>query len=172
MAGVNKVILLGRLGKDPEVRTFQNGGKIVSFSMATSETWKDRNTGERREKTEWHNVSITNEAFGRIAEQYLKKGSQVYIEGQLQTRKWQAQDGTDRWSTEIVLKPFSGAIQLLGERNSNGGGGSDQSGGGSSGNGYSGGSSGSSGDGYGGGGGPNSGGDIDDEIPFAPEWRI
>ena len=172
MAGVNKVILLGRLGKDPEVRTFQNGGKIVSFSMATSETWKDKNTGERKEKTEWHNVSITNEGLGRIAEQYLKKGSQVYIEGQLQTRKWQAQDGTDRWSTEIVLKPFNGAIQLLGERNSNGGGGSDQSGGGSSGNGYSGGSSGSSGDGYGGGGGPNSGGDIDDEIPFAPEWRI
>ena len=172
MAGVNKVILLGRLGKDPEVRTFQNGGKIVSFSMATSETWKDRNTGERKEKTDWHNVSITNEVLGRIAEQYLKKGSQVYIEGQLQTRKWQAQDGTDRWSTEIVLKPFSGAIQLLGERNSNGGGGSDQSGGGSSGSGYGGGSSGSSGDGYGGGGGPNSGGDIDDEIPFTPEWRI
>jgi single-strand DNA-binding protein len=170
MAGVNKVILLGRLGKDPDVRTFSNGGKIVSFSIATSETWKDKNSGERKEKTEWHNVSITNEGLGRIAEQYLRKGSQVYIEGQLQTRKWQAQDGTDRWSTEIVLKPFNGAIQLLGERNSDGGGGSDQRGGGSSGGGgYGGGSSGgnnSGGGGYGGGGTGGGASDMDDEIPF------
>ena len=104
MAGsVNKVILLGNLGRDPEVRNFPNGGKVANFSIATSETWKDRNTGERRERTEWHNISITNEALVRVAEQYLKKGSKIYIEGQLQTRKWE-QDGQTRYTTEIVAR--------------------------------------------------------------------
>ena len=103
MAGsVNKVILLGNLGRDPEVRNFPNGGKVANFSIATSETWKDRNTGERRERTEWHNISITNEALVRIAEQYLKKGSKVYVEGQLETRKWQDQAGNDRYTTEVL----------------------------------------------------------------------
>ena len=106
MAGsVNKVILLGNLGRDPEVRNFPNGGKVANFSIATSENWKDRNTGERRERTEWHNVSITNEALVRVAEQYLKKGSKVYVEGQLETRKWQDQTGNDRYTTEVVLRP-------------------------------------------------------------------
>jgi len=103
MAGsVNKVILIGNLGRDPEVRTFQNGGKVVNLRIATSETWKDRTTGERREKTEWHSVAIFSEPLGRIAEQYLRKGSKVYIEGRLQTRKWQDKSGQDRYTTEIV----------------------------------------------------------------------
>ena len=115
MAGsVNKVILVGNLGQDPEIRSFQNGGKIANLRIATSETWKDRNTGERKERTEWHRVSITNEALANIAEKYLKKGSTVYIEGQLETRKWQDQSGADKYSTEIMVKPFSGALTLLG----------------------------------------------------------
>ena len=119
MAGsVNKVILLGNLGRDPEVRNFPNGGKVANFSIATSETWKDRNTGERRERTEWHNISITNEALVRVAEQYLKKGSKVYVEGQLETRKWQDQTGNDRYTTEVVLRPYRGELTMLDSRNS------------------------------------------------------
>lgn len=114
MAGsVNKVILIGHLGRDPEVRSFQGGGKIVSFRLATGEAWKDKQTGERKERTEWHSVSITHEALGRIAEQYLRKGSKVYIEGQLETRKWQDKDGQDRYTTEVVLRPYRGELTLL-----------------------------------------------------------
>ena len=119
MAGsVNKVILLGNLGRDPEVRNFPNGGKVANFSIATSETWKDRNTGERRERTEWHNISITNEALVSVAEKYLKKGSKVYVEGQLETRKWQDQAGNDRYTTEVVLRPYRGELTMLDSRNS------------------------------------------------------
>ena len=113
---VNKVIIIGNLGRDPEVRTFQSGGKVVNLCIATSESWKDKATGDRKERTEWHSVAIFNEPLGRIAEQYLKKGSTVYIEGQLETRKWQDQSGQDKYSTEIVLRPFSGSLTLLGGR--------------------------------------------------------
>ena len=117
MAGsVNKVILLGNLGKDPDVRSSQDGSKIVNLSIATSERWKDRNSGEQREKTEWHRVVIFNENIGRIAEQYLRKGSNVYIEGQLQTRKWTDQQGVEKYTTEIVLSRFKGELTLLGTR--------------------------------------------------------
>ena len=123
MAGsVNKVILVGNLGKDPESRSFQNGGKVVSFSVATSENWKDRNTGERRDKTEWHNVSIFSEGLARVAEQYLKKGSKVYLEGQLETRKWQDKDGNDRYTTEVVLRNFNSSMVLLDSRDGGSGG--------------------------------------------------
>ena len=115
MSSVNKVILLGRLGKDPEIRNFQNGGKVVNFSVATSERYKDRD-GNQQEKTEWHNVAIFNEKIGEIAEKYLRKGAQVYLEGQLQTRKWQDQSGQDRLTTEVVLPRFGGAITLIGGR--------------------------------------------------------
>jgi single-strand DNA-binding protein len=118
---VNKVILVGNLGKDPESRSFQNGGKVVSFSVATSENWKDRNTGERKDKTEWHNVSIFSEGLARVAEQYLKKGSKVYLEGQLETRKWQDQSGNDRYSTEVVLRNFNSSMVLLDARGEGGG---------------------------------------------------
>lgn len=122
MAGsVNKVILIGRLGADPETRTFQNGGKVVNLRVATSERWKDRNTGEQQERTQWHSVAIFNEPVGRIAEQYLRKGSQVYLEGQLETRKWQDQSGQDRYSTEVVLRPYTGNMTLLDSRGSGGG---------------------------------------------------
>ena len=110
---VNKVIVIGHLGADPESRSFPNGGKIVSFRMATSETWRDKNSGERKERTEWHTVSVTNEGLAKVAEQYLRKGSKVYVEGQLSTRKWQDQSGADRYSTEIVLRPFRGELTLL-----------------------------------------------------------
>lgn len=114
MAGsLNRVMLIGNLGRDPEVRSFQNGGKVCNLRIATSENWKDRNTGERREKTEWHSVSIFNEGLVRVAEQYLKKGSKVYIEGALQTRKWQDQSGTDRYSTEVVLQGFGSTLTML-----------------------------------------------------------
>ena len=165
MAGsVNKVIIIGNLGRDPEVRTFSNGGKVVNLRIATSETWKDRNTGERRERTEWHSVAIFNEALGRIAEQYLRKGSTVYIEGQLETRKWQDQSGADRYSTEVVLRPYGGNLTLLGGR-------ADGGSGGGAGGGYDGPPADG---GYGGyddrssGGSSNQGGgsNIDDEIPF------
>ena len=165
MAGsVNKVILVGNLGRDPEVRTFQNGGKVCNLRIATSENWKDRNTGERRERTEWHSVAIFSEPLARIAEQYLRKGSKVYIEGQLETRKWQDQSGQDSYTTEIVLRPFTGNLTLLDGRGGDGASSSDGGygggyGGGQSGGGYSGG--GQSG-GYSGG----PGGDIDDDIPF------
>ena len=170
MAGsVNKVILIGNLGRDPEVRTFQNGGKVCNLRIATSENWKDRNTGERRERTEWHTVAIFNEALVRLAEQYLRKGSKVYIEGKLETRKWQDQSGQDRYSTEVVLRPYAGEMTFLDSRDGGGGGGGY--GGGQSGGGYGGGDQGGYGGDYGGGGpqgGPSGGPsrDIDDEIPF------
>ena len=172
MAGsVNKVILIGNLGRDPEVRTFGNGGKVCNLRIATSETWKDKNTGERREKTEWHSVAIFNDGLVRIAEQYLRKGSKVYIEGALQTRKYQAPDGTDRYSTEVVLQGFGGTLTMLDGRGEGGSQGGGQGGGGSYGGGDQGGyGGGNQGGGYGGG---NSGGsagggrsDMDDEIPF------
>lgn len=125
MAGsVNKVILVGNLGRDPESRSFQNGGKVVNLRIATSETWKDRNSGERKEKTEWHSVAIFNENLANIAERYLRKGSKVYIEGQLQTRKWQDQSGQERYTTEIVLQNFNGTLTLLDKAGETSGGGS------------------------------------------------
>ncbi|MCK0166997.1 single-stranded DNA-binding protein [Jannaschia sp. S6380] len=169
MAGsVNKVILIGNLGRDPEVRTFGNGGKVCNLRIATSESWRDKNSGERKEKTEWHSVAIFNEGLVRIAEQYLKKGSKVYLEGQLQTRKWQDQSGADRYSTEVVLQGFNGTLTMLDGRGEGGGGGGGGGYGGGSGGGYDdrggnyGGGGGSQG-GYGGGSGPS---DMDDEIPF------
>ena len=163
MAGsVNKVILIGNLGRDPEVRSFQNGGKVCNLRIATSETWKDRNTGERREKTEWHSVAIFQEGLVRVAEQYLKKGSKVYIEGQLQTRKWQDQSGQDRYSTEVVLQGFGGTLTMLDGRDGPSGGGG--------GGGYSDDQGGGYGGGSGGGGQSNysnpPASDMDDEIPF------
>ena len=117
MAGsVNKVILIGNLGKDPEVRRLNSGDQVVSFSLATSETWRDKTSGERKERTEWHNVVIFNENLGKVAEQYCKKGSKVYIEGQLQTRKWQDQSGNDKYTTEVVLQRFRGELTLLDSR--------------------------------------------------------
>ncbi|ANB33252.1 single-strand DNA-binding protein [Rhodovulum sulfidophilum] len=155
MAGtVNKVILIGHLGRDPEVRSFQSGGKVCNLRIATSETWKDRNTGERRERTEWHSVSIWAEGLVRLAEQYLRKGSKVYVEGKLETRKWQDQTGQDRYTTEIAVRPFKGELTLLDKRDGDGG--------------YGGGAN--QGGGYGAGGRPS--GDFDDEIPFAAESRI
>ena len=170
MAGsVNKVILVGNLGRDPEVRNFQNGGKVCNLRIATSENWKDRNTGERRERTEWHSVAIFQEGLVRVAEQYLRKGSKVYIEGQLQTRKWQDQNGQDRYSTEVVLQGFGGTLVMLDGRDGGGQGGGQGGGYGSDQGGYGGGYD-QGGGGYGGG---NQGGgqntpsrDLDDEIPF------
>ena len=172
MAGsVNKVILIGNLGRDPEVRSFQNGGKVVNLRIATSDTWRDKQTGERKERTEWHSVAIFNEALGKIAEQYLKKGSTVYIEGQLETRKWQDQSGQDKYTTEIVLRPFGGNLTLLGGRGEGGGGGGghDDRGGYDEGSQGGGGGYGGGGSRSGGGGGTGGGGgrsDMDDEIPF------
>jgi len=141
MAGsVNKVILVGNIGRDPEVRSTQEGGKIVNLSIATSETWRDKASGERKERTEWHRVVIFNENLAKVAEAYCKKGSKVYVEGQLQTRKWQDQSGADKYSTEIVLSRFRGELQLL-----DGGKAREEASGGSH--------------------------PLDDEIPFAPEWR-
>ena len=160
MAGsVNKVILIGNLGRDPEIRHTQSGSKIANLSLATSDSWKDKNTGERREKTEWHRVVIFSEGLANIAEKYLKKGSKVYIEGALQTRKWTDKDGVDKYSTEVVLQGFNSTLTMLDGRDGPSGG----SGGG--------GDYGSGGDDYasGGGGAPASGGpgqDLDDEIPF------
>ena len=168
MAGsVNKVILVGNLGRDPEVRSFQNGGKVVNLRIATSESWKDKASGERKEKTEWHSVAIFNENAARFAEQYLKKGSKVYIEGQLETRKWQDQSGADRYSTEVVIRPFTGQLTSLEGRSE---GGNDF--GGDQGGGYEerrGGSTGGSGAGAGAASGGFAGGrgsDMDDDIPF------
>jgi single-strand DNA-binding protein len=122
MAGsVNKVILIGNLGRDPEVRSFQNGGKVCNLAVATSEQWKDKNTGERQERTQWHQVAIFNEGLVRIAEQYLKKGSKVYLEGQLETRKWQDQSGNDRYTTEVVLRGYGSAMNMLDSRNAGSG---------------------------------------------------
>ena len=173
MAGsVNKVIIVGNLGRDPEVRSFQNGGKVVNLRIATSETWRDRNSGERKERTEWHSVAIFNEPLAKIAEQYLKKGSTVYIEGQLETRKWTDQQGQERYTTEVVLRPYTGNLTLLGGRDGGGagGGGGGNYGGGAQGGGYGGGYD--DGPGYGGGSPAPSGGggggrpDFDDDIPF------
>lgn len=173
MAGsVNKVIIVGNLGRDPEVRSFQNGGKVCNLRIATSDTWKDKQSGERREKTEWHSVAIFSEPLARVAEQYLKKGSKVYIEGSLETRKWQDQSGQDRYTTEIVLRPYRGELTILDGRGGSDGGGSgggyDDPGYGGGGGGY--GDRGGSGSGSGGSGGSGGGrggmGDMDDEIPF------
>lgn len=168
MAGsVNKVILVGNLGQDPEVRSFANGGKVANLRIATSESWKDRNTGERRERTEWHTVAIYSEPLVRVVEQYLKKGAKVYVEGQLETRKWQDQNGNDRYSTEVALRPFRSELHMLDSRGGAGGGGGQrdyESGGYGSGSGGDG--------GYGGSGTSSSGGnqpsrpDFDDDIPF------
>jgi len=170
MAGsVNKVILVGNLGADPEVRTFQNGGKVCNLRVATGETWKDKNTGERRERTQWHTVAIFSEPLARTAEQYLRKGSKVYLEGQLETRKWQDQSGNDRYSTEVVLRPYTSTMVMLDGRSGGGGGGDFQGGGGGYVDDRSGGYGGGSGGGQQSGGfaGNNApAGDIDDEIPF------
>ncbi|HLS59177.1 MAG TPA: single-stranded DNA-binding protein [Paracoccaceae bacterium] len=160
MAGsVNKVILVGNLGQDPEVRSFPSGGKVCNLSVATSETWKDRQTGERRERTEWHRVAIYSEPLVNIAERFLRKGSKVYLEGQLETRKWQDQSGQDRYTTEVVLRPYRGELTLLDSRGEGGGGGDFGGGRGNDRGGFGGGPS----------GGPSGGGrgmDLDDEIPF------
>ena len=174
MAGsVNKVILVGNLGQDPDIRTFQNGGKIANLRIATSESWKDRNTGERRERTEWHTVVIHSEPLVRVAEQYLKKGSKVYVEGQLETRKWQDQSGADRYSTEVALRPYRSELHMLDSRGGGGGGGAaggGSYGGGSRGGyddgGYGGGAGGGAAGGQGAGSGGGQGPDFDDEIPF------
>ncbi|NBC89060.1 MAG: single-stranded DNA-binding protein, partial [Alphaproteobacteria bacterium] len=131
MAGsLNKVMLIGNLGADPEVRSFQNGGRVCNLRLATSETWKDRNTGERQERTEWHNVAIFSDGLVNVAENYLRKGSKVYIEGKLQTRKWQDQSGQDRYSTEVVLRGYDGTLTMLDGAPGAGGGGGGRSGGG------------------------------------------
>ncbi len=173
MAGsVNKVILVGNLGRDPESRTFQNGGKVVELRIATSESWKDRATGEKKERTEWHTVKVFSEGLANVAERYLRKGSKVYIEGALQTRKWQDQQGQDRYSTEIVLQGFNATLTMLDGPGSGAGGGmsggGDDFGGGARGGSGSGGGFGRSG-GNGGGSSPFSDGpgdNFDDEIPF------
>lgn len=169
MAGsVNKVIILGNLGADPEIRTFGSGGKVANLRIATSERWRDKNTGENREKTEWHTVAIFSEGLVRVVEQYLKKGSSVYIEGKLQTRKWQDQSGNDRYSTEVVLQGFDSKLVMLGGNQGGGGGGGygggNQGGGGDYGGGQGGG--GYDGGNQGGGGAQGGGGNMDDEIPF------
>lgn len=175
MAGVNKVILVGRLGKDPESKSFANGGSVVQFSIATSETWRDKASGERKERTEWHNIVIRNENIGKVAAQYLRKGSEVYIEGALTTRKWQDQNGADRFTTEIVVGPFKGEMTLLGGREGGGGGGMGGGmGGGSRGDDFGGSSGGAPQGGGFGGGAPAGGGkrpgafddDLDDDVPF------
>jgi single-strand DNA-binding protein len=167
MAGsVNKVILVGNLGRDPEVRQTQDGTKIVHLAIATSERWRDRNSGEQRERTEWHRVVIFNDRLADVAERYLSKGRQVYLEGQLQTRKWTDQSGQERYTTEVVLQSFRGELTLLGGRGEDVGGGGG--GGGFDEGGYQGGGGSRSGAGGGGGsvGGPSGGDDLDDEIPF------
>jgi single-strand DNA-binding protein len=169
MAGsLNKVMLIGNLGADPEVKSFQNGGRIANLRIATSETWKDRQTGERKERTDWHNVVLQSEGLVGVAERYLRKGSKVYIEGQLRTRKWQDQQGNDRYTTEVSVGGMGGVMTMLDGRSGEGGGGS---GGGYNGGdwGSSGGSSGGGGGGGDWGGGASRGGmgdDLDDDIPF------
>ena len=170
MAGsLNKVMLIGNLGADPEIRSFQNGGKVANLRIATSETWKDRATGERKEKTEWHTVAIFSEGLVGVVERYLKKGSKVFVEGKLQTRKWQDQNGQDRYSTEVVIQGLGGTLTMLdgaaGGSGGGGGGSGGRSGGGNGGGsgggwnqgGSSGGSAGGAGGGY---------DDLDDDIPF------
>ena len=160
MAGsVNKVILIGNLGADPEIKSFQNGGRIANIRIATSENWKDRMTGERKERTEWHNVVINGDGLVGVVERYLKKGSKVYVEGSLRTRKWQDRDGNDRYTTEVVIAGMGGALTMLdgapgGGGSRGGGGGGDWGGGGGSGG------------GGGGGGRPPFDDDLDDDVPF------
>jgi single-strand DNA-binding protein len=179
MAGsLNKVMLIGNLGADPEIKSFQNGGRIANLRIATSETWKDRATGERKERTDWHNVVLQSEGLVGVAERYLRKGSKVYIEGQLRTRKWQDQSGNDRYTTEVSVGGMGGVMTMLDGRGEGGGGGGGgySRGGGSSGGGNdwggggdSGGGGGSSGGGDWGGGASSRGGmgdDLDDDIPF------
>jgi single-strand DNA-binding protein len=181
---VNKVILIGNLGADPEVKSFQNGGKVCNIRIATSESWKDKNTGERKERSEWHNIAIFSEGLVGVAERFLKKGSKIYVEGQLRTRKWQDQSGADRYTTEVVLQGPSSVLTMLDGAPGGGGGGGQRSGGGgwnegSSGGGSGGGSYGGGRSGGGGGGGSDWGGgssgggskggfadDLDDDIPF------
>jgi single-strand DNA-binding protein len=174
MAGsVNKVILIGNLGRDPEIRTTQDGTKVANLSVATSENWRDKNSGERKEKTEWHRVVVFNDRLVDVIERYLKKGAKVYLEGALQTRKWTDQSGAEKYTTEIVLQRYRGELTMLDGR---GGGGGDEMAdagaggyGGGSGGGYGGGSGGGYGSGGGGSGGSRSGGgggDLDDDIPF------
>ncbi|MCP4525587.1 MAG: single-stranded DNA-binding protein [Aestuariibacter sp.] len=160
MAGsVNKVILVGNLGRDPEVRFSQDGKKIVNFSIATSESWKDKHTGERREKTEWHRIVVFSDGLAGIAERFLKKGSKVYIEGALQTRKWTGNDGVEKYTTEIVLQGYNATLTMLdsGGNNSGANNGGDQQGQQQSGGGES---------------EPGQGQDLDDEIPFVSPWGI
>jgi len=173
--GINKVIIVGNLGKDPEVRTFANGGKVCNFSVATSESWKDKQSGERKEKTEWHNISIYNEGLAAVAEKYLRKGSKVYLEGKLQTRKWQDQSGNDRYSTDVVLQGFDAKMEMLDSKpggGGQGGGSNDGWGGGQGGGAPSGGGGGNDSWGQtgGGSGGGQGGGafdsDLDDDVPF------
>ncbi|MBJ6122389.1 single-stranded DNA-binding protein [Sphingomonas sp. BT553] len=181
---VNKVILVGNLGRDPESKSFQNGGKVVNLRIATSESWKDKMSGERKEKTEWHSVAIFNEGLANVAEKFLRKGSKVYIEGALQTRKWQDQSGADKYSTEIVLQGFNSVLTMLdgpgggqGGGGGRSGGGDDWEGGGQSGGGSGGGYGGGRGGAPSGGGGNRGGGggfgqgggfadDLDDDVPF------
>jgi single-strand DNA-binding protein len=169
MAGsLNKVMLIGNLGADPEIRSFQNGGKVANLRIATSETWKDRNTGERQERTEWHTVAIFSEGLIGVVERYLKKGSKVYVEGSLQTRKWQDQNGQDRYSTEVVLRGMNGTLTML--DGAGGGGGGQRSGGWQQGGSSSGGQQSGGDDNWRSGGGGSGGGssydDLDDDIPF------
>jgi len=179
MAGsVNKVILVGNLGRDPESRSFQNGGKVVELRIATSESWKDRNSGERKEKTEWHTVKVFSEGLANVAERYLRKGSKVYLEGALTTRKWQDQSGADRYSTEIVLQGFNATLVLLDRREGEGGGSgwNEDAGGNDFNSSFVGsGGGGSRGGGFGGSGGSGGSGggrpaafdsDLDDDVPF------
>ncbi len=166
MAGsVNKVILVGNLGRDPEVRSMQSGDKVCNLSVATSESWRDRNSGERREKTEWHRVVVFNQPLIKVCEQYLRKGSKVYLEGQLETRKWQDQNGQDRYSTEVVLRPYRGELTMLDGRSEGGGGyGEAQGQSYDAGGGFGGSQGGGSSGGFGGG--RDTGRDLDDDIPF------
>lgn len=167
MAGsVNKVILIGNLGRDPEIRTMQSGGRVCNLALATSESWRDKQTGERRERTEWHRVVVFNEGLVNVCERFLKKGSKIYIEGQLETRKWQDQSGHERYSTEVVLRPFRSELTMLDSRSEGGGGG--YGGGGYEDRGFGEPMGGAMGGGMGG----SSGGsapppsDLDDDIPF------
>jgi single-strand DNA-binding protein len=161
MSSVNKVILIGNLGRDPETRTFANGGMVCNLRIATSESWKDKSSGEKKERTEWHSVAIMSEPLAKLAERFLKKGSKVYLEGQLETRKWQDQSGADKYSTEVVLRPFNSTMTFL---DGPSGGGEQRD-------------SGSDYNGTGARGGAPAGGvrggldDMDDEIPFMCEWR-
>lgn len=172
MAGsVNKVIIVGNLGADPEVKSFQNGGRICNLRIATSEDWKDRTTGEKKERTEWHSVVLQSDGLVGVAERFLKKGSKVYIEGQLRTRKWQDQSGNDRYTTEISVAGFDGKLVMLdGARGGSGGGGNDGWSGGSTGGGQGSGSSGQGGGNWSGGssgfGGGDFDNDLDDDVPF------